>query len=877
MLSAGPAAAAPGSLAPHLRHPPGPQPPRPGRRPRAVAGARPDRAAARPVPDPGAARRGDRRGGQVAAGRARRAGRDRRLQRARRPAAHGRSGSRAIGRARAQPERALPAVSARPSDGPPPAHRWPERDPDAATRLTAVRAVVAALADEHHLPAENLLPPDAVRRLAWQPPEPTSAEAVGRRAGRVRRPALAGRARPRCRSPGRCCGSPRRARRDGASGRPGRGWPDGDPAGFGWTRADQLPGPRSAPPRRFSPDRSGSGAAAQRPEVARRRRAARHPAQGRIYVALGVVGKDVEDHLAVAAAAAAPLQRCTRPRARGARRSRQRTVHRCVPSQPNSLIIRSRKQRRHSRSPGSVNRRDSSASSASTASARSSGHIRAPFRQCLEIAEFYRGHPTFLAPPPPAFPTGEAGRPGPLRLRNCWPKLGLVPSLRTIQLAWATLGTPVGPLSAGCSAAGLSQVRFGPPPAGQAGQMRPGPVRHARAAAPGAGAGAEPAPPVTSSPSTSGGRRRLRPADRLDRDVAAAAAGARGAVRDRRLRRDGQLRDAGPPGPVRRPHRGPLPARAVGRIMGSNPIPVIVPCHRVVAADGLGGYSGGHGPGGQALAAGVRGRAAADARLGRGRDLTGLPERPAARHGSELGRGECRSAPRQRGPVGDVQHPEAGLGQRQARGRHRAEDRAGGRQQRRQVLPVRADDGGHARRPPRPPPTAAAGSSAAGTSSASPIVNAGSIWPAVVPVSAAYGRTVATQRSAAELITRPGAEAGQQRASTSASAAPPASSGRSRSSPGQDGLAAGRRVPQQDQRDACRRPGGELVQHRGVVRVAEPVAAPRAPAASPAASTSSLAWNAGCGRRARGAPPSSRPAWAARRSGTAPWAAAGRG
>ena len=85
---------------------------------------------------------------------------------------------RAVGRARAQSERELPAVSARPSDGPPPAHRWPERDPDAATRLTAVRAAVAALADEHHLPAENLLPPDAVRRLAWQPPQPPTPEAV---------------------------------------------------------------------------------------------------------------------------------------------------------------------------------------------------------------------------------------------------------------------------------------------------------------------------------------------------------------------------------------------------------------------------------------------------------------------------------------------------------------------------------------------------------------------------------------------------------------------------------------------------------------------------------------------------------------------------
>jgi ribonuclease D len=77
---------------------------------------------------------------------------------------------RAVGRARALPERALPPASAPPGDGPPPAHRWPERDPEAAKRLIAARAVVAALADSHNLPAENVLPPDCVRRLAWQPP-----------------------------------------------------------------------------------------------------------------------------------------------------------------------------------------------------------------------------------------------------------------------------------------------------------------------------------------------------------------------------------------------------------------------------------------------------------------------------------------------------------------------------------------------------------------------------------------------------------------------------------------------------------------------------------------------------------------------------------
>ncbi|MCZ4299951.1 methylated-DNA--[protein]-cysteine S-methyltransferase [Microbacterium oxydans] len=36
-----------------------------------------------------------------------------------------------------------------------------------------------------------------------------------------------------------------------------------------------------------------------------------------------------------------------------------------------------------------------------------------------------------------------------------------------------------------------------------------------------------------------------------------------------------------------------VPARGIGSIMGANPVPLIVPCHRVVAGDGLGGYSGG--------------------------------------------------------------------------------------------------------------------------------------------------------------------------------------------------------------------------------------------------------------------------------------------
>ena len=34
------------------------------------------------------------------------------------------------------------------------------------------------------------------------------------------------------------------------------------------------------------------------------------------------------------------------------------------------------------------------------------------------------------------------------------------------------------------------------------------------------------------------------------------------------------------------------PAQPVGQACGANPIPVIIPCHRVLAANGLGGFSG---------------------------------------------------------------------------------------------------------------------------------------------------------------------------------------------------------------------------------------------------------------------------------------------
>jgi methylated-DNA-[protein]-cysteine S-methyltransferase len=42
-------------------------------------------------------------------------------------------------------------------------------------------------------------------------------------------------------------------------------------------------------------------------------------------------------------------------------------------------------------------------------------------------------------------------------------------------------------------------------------------------------------------------------------------------------------------------HR-PKSSRPVGQALASNPIPIVIPCHRVIASDGsLGGYSGGSG------------------------------------------------------------------------------------------------------------------------------------------------------------------------------------------------------------------------------------------------------------------------------------------
>ncbi|WP_304113719.1 ribonuclease D [Mycolicibacterium bacteremicum] len=60
-----------------------------------------------------------------------------------------------------------PPSGSEPTTGPPPPARWSRRKPEAAERLEAARAGLAALSERVSVPTENLLTPDTVRRLCW--------------------------------------------------------------------------------------------------------------------------------------------------------------------------------------------------------------------------------------------------------------------------------------------------------------------------------------------------------------------------------------------------------------------------------------------------------------------------------------------------------------------------------------------------------------------------------------------------------------------------------------------------------------------------------------------------------------------------------------
>lgn len=55
-------------------------------------------------------------------------------------------------------------------DGPPAPRNWQMRNPSAWKRLEFARTVISAIAEEINVPQENLITPDAVRRILWEPP-----------------------------------------------------------------------------------------------------------------------------------------------------------------------------------------------------------------------------------------------------------------------------------------------------------------------------------------------------------------------------------------------------------------------------------------------------------------------------------------------------------------------------------------------------------------------------------------------------------------------------------------------------------------------------------------------------------------------------------
>ncbi len=89
---------------------------------------------------------------------------------------------RALRTARELPEDELPTATAG-SLGPPPPRAWADRDPAAARRLALSREALTKLAEGLGMPVENLLTPDYLRRLLWEPPATRAAEPLAEEVG----------------------------------------------------------------------------------------------------------------------------------------------------------------------------------------------------------------------------------------------------------------------------------------------------------------------------------------------------------------------------------------------------------------------------------------------------------------------------------------------------------------------------------------------------------------------------------------------------------------------------------------------------------------------------------------------------------------------
>jgi ribonuclease D len=69
-------------------------------------------------------------------------------------------------------------VSRRSEDTLPPVRSWAERNPEADLRLKLSRAALQVVSEERAIPLENLLTPEFLRRLAWNPPSPVEPASV---------------------------------------------------------------------------------------------------------------------------------------------------------------------------------------------------------------------------------------------------------------------------------------------------------------------------------------------------------------------------------------------------------------------------------------------------------------------------------------------------------------------------------------------------------------------------------------------------------------------------------------------------------------------------------------------------------------------------
>ncbi len=84
---------------------------------------------------------------------------------------HQREWLQAIAEASRTPEDELPALRVR-AEGLPPARAWADRKPEAAARLAAAKPLMQELSQRHDIPVENLLTPDVLRQVLWDPPVP---------------------------------------------------------------------------------------------------------------------------------------------------------------------------------------------------------------------------------------------------------------------------------------------------------------------------------------------------------------------------------------------------------------------------------------------------------------------------------------------------------------------------------------------------------------------------------------------------------------------------------------------------------------------------------------------------------------------------------